>query len=90
MEEAELCRQVEEYASLFLTTEEIAALCGLETGTLRREIRQGTSDVAKAYRKGKLTSMLEIRRLTVEFAKKGSPQAEMLCREYLEKMESDE
>ena len=32
----------------------------------------------------------EIRRLTVEFAKKGIPQAEGFLREYLEKMEGNE
>jgi hypothetical protein len=40
--------------------------------------------------KGKIGSMLEIRRMTVDFAKKGSPQSEILVKEYIEKMESNE
>ena len=34
--------------------------------------------------------MAEIRKLTVEFAKKGSPKAEGFVREYLGKMEGSE
>jgi len=90
MEEAELTQKVEQYASLFLTPDEICLLCDLDPVQLRREIRLGRSPLARAYQKGKLSSMLEIRRLTVEFAKKGSPQAEILCKEYIEKMESNE
>lgn len=90
MEESELCRQVAEYASLFLTIDEICILCDLDSAQFRREIKAGKTRLAKAYLNGKINSMLEIRRLTVEFAKKGSPQAETLVQEYLEKMDSNE
>jgi len=90
MDEVELIRKVEEYASLFLTVDEICILCDLNPTELRREIRGKRTDLAKAYHRGKITSMLEIRRLTVEFARKGSPQAETLVNDYLEKMESNE
>jgi len=90
MDENELCRQVEEYAGLFLTVDEISILCDLDPSLFRREIRAGRSPVARSYLKGKIGSMLEIRRMTVDFAKKGSPQSEILVKEYIEKMESNE
>lgn len=85
-----MCRQVEEYAGLFFTIDEICILCDLDPVQFRREIRAARTRLAKAYLNGKINSMLEIRRLTVEFAKKGSPQAEILVKEYIEKMESNE
>ncbi len=90
MDDNEVYRMVEEYASLFMTIDEICILCALDPTQFRREVRNGTSKLARAYLKGKLESMVEIRRMTVEFAKKGSPQAETLIKEYLDKMESNE
>lgn len=86
----ELLNQVREYAGLFFTVDEIAILLDLDVVDFRREIRGKKTPLAKAYLKGKLESMAEIRRLTVEFAKKGSPQAEGFVKEYLEKMEGNE
>jgi hypothetical protein len=90
MDESEVYSKVEQYASLFLTIDEICLLCALEPTQFRREVRNGKSKLAQAYLRGKLESMVQIRRMTVEFAKKGSPQAESLVREYIEKMESNE
>ena len=78
--------QVKEYASLFFTIDEIAILLDLDVVEFRRQVRGKKSDLAQAYLKGKLESMADIRKLTVEFAKKGSPQAEGFVKEYLEKM----
>lgn len=90
MDERELAKQVEEYAGLFFSIDEICILCDLDPVTFRREVRAGSTTLAKAYHNGKINSMLEIRKLTVEFAKKGSPQAETLVKEYIEKMENNE
>ena len=86
----EIINQVKEYAGLFFTIDEIAILMDFDVVQFRREIRGKTSPLAKAYLKGKLESMVEIRKLTVEFAKKGSPQSEGFVKEYLEKMEGNE
>ena len=86
----EIINQVREYAGLFFTVDEIAILLDLDVVQFRREIRGKKSPLARAYLKGKLESMAEIRRLTVEFAKKGSPQAEGFVKEYLEKMDGSE
>ena len=90
MDQETTLQQIEEYASLFFTIREISLLLDLDPDLLRREIRHGRSDIALAYQRGKLKNLVAIRKMTVEFAKKGSPQAEMLVKEYVEKMESDE
>ena len=79
----EVIDQIEEYASLFLTIDEIALLLDLDANALRREILHGGSPIAKAYQKGKLMTIVEVRRQTVFFAKKGSPQAADLIKDYI-------
>ena len=86
----EILIQVKDYASLFFTIDEIAILLDLDVVEFRRQVRGKKSELAKAYLKGKLESMADIRKLTVEFAKKGSPQAESFVKEYLDKMNSSE
>ncbi len=81
---------IEEYAGLFLTIDEISLLLDLDPIQFRREISAGKSDNAKAYQKGKLQSMLEMRRQTVMFAKKGSPQAEAFVQEYIASQKQNE
>ena len=82
--------KVEEFASLFFTVDEISIMLELSSSDFRREVRYGKSDLAKAYHQGKLKTMVDIRRLTVEFAKKGSPQAEAFVKDYIEKQEENE
>ena len=82
--------QIEEYAGLFLTVDEIALLMNFDASELRRDIRHGKSDRAKAYLRGKLKSIVEIRKQTVMFAKKGSPAAENLVNGYLLKQQQNE
>ncbi|WP_372772116.1 hypothetical protein [Mangrovibacterium sp.] len=88
--EVSILDQVEEYASLFFTVDEIALLIDRDPVDLRREIRHGKSELARRYQKGKLGTMLEMRRVMVQFAKKGSPQAEMILKEFFQKMEGSE
>jgi hypothetical protein len=82
--------QIEEYAGLFMTIDEIALLIDVDTAELRRDIRHGKNDRAKAYLRGKLKSIVEIRKQTVMFAKKGSPAAENLVNGYLIKQQQNE
>jgi hypothetical protein len=81
---------IEEYASLFFTVDEIAMLIDVDTQELRREIKSNKTDAAKAYYRGKLKTQIELRRQTLEFAKKGSPQAETAMTEYLKKQNLSE
>ena len=73
---------IEDYASLFLTIDEIAMLMNLDAETLRREIRHKQSDLAKAYWRGKLRTVVAMRRQTLTYAEKGSPTAENLMQDY--------
>jgi hypothetical protein len=81
---------IEEYAGLFMTIEEIAVLIDVDQAELRRDIRGGKSERSRAYNKGKLNSVLEVRRQTVAFAKKGSPAAEELVQRYINKQSKNE
>ena len=81
---------VKKYAGLFLTIDDIAILLDLDPVVFRREVRGRNSELAKAYLKGKLESIVDIRELTVEFGKKGSPQAESFIKDYYERMEANE
>jgi uncharacterized protein HemY len=78
-----MVEKVEEYASLLLTIDEIAILLDIDAADLRREIRGGKSAMAKAYQRGKLKTIVEIRRQQVMFAQKGSPAAENLVNQYI-------
>jgi len=81
---------IEEYAALLLTIDEIAMLVDLDPAELRREIRFGKTDHAKAYHRGKLKTIVEVRKQTVMFAKKGSPAAEALVNDYIIKQKQNE
>lgn len=87
MEELEL---LEEYASLLLTIDQIALLLGIDATELRRLIRHGKNDHSKAYNRGKLKTIMEVRKQTVEFAKKGSPAAEALVNGFITKQLQNE
>ena len=73
---------LEDYASLFLSIEEIALLLDLDSESLRREIRFKKTDLAKAYWRGKLRTVVAMRRQTLTYATKGSPTAETLMQNY--------
>lgn len=86
----EIEKEIEEYAGLFLTVDEISLLLDIDPAELRRDIRHGKSERARAYNRGKLKSILEVRRQTVAFAKKGSPAAEELVQGYIVKQKNNE
>jgi hypothetical protein len=82
--------QIEEYAALFLTIDEIALLVDAKAEDLRREIKGQNTERAKAYLKGKLRTVIELRRQTLQFAQKGSPQAETAMLDFLAKQNLSE
>lgn len=81
---------LEEYASLLFTIDEIAILIKADPASLRRDIRHGKNLVAEVYFKGKLETMVAVRKNIIQFAKKGSPQAETFVKDYIEKQEQSE
>ncbi|MDR2065435.1 MAG: hypothetical protein LBP85_06995 [Prevotellaceae bacterium] len=80
----------EEYASLFFTVEEIAVILNINAPELRREIKANRTDLAKAYYRGKLKTQIKLRKQTLEFARKGSPQAEAAMTDFLKKQNLSE
>jgi hypothetical protein len=58
--------------------------------TWRREIKGQNTKRAKAYMKGKLRTVVELRRQTLQFARKGSPQAEAAMLDCLAKQNLSE
>jgi len=81
---------IEEYAALFLTVDEIAVLLDIDVQELRREIKGIITDRAKAYHRGKLKTTIELRKQTLQFAQKGSPQAESAMLDFLSKQKLSE
>ena len=82
--------QIEEYASLFCSLDEIALLIDVNEAELRREIRKKTSEPARYYFRGKLTTQVKLRRQTKLFAEKGSPQAEQTMKQLYERQCNNE
>lgn len=81
---------IEEYASLFLTIDEIALLIDCDASKLRREVRGKITDRTKAYHRGKLKTIIAMRRQMLDFATAGSPQAETFMVEFSEKQSINE
>ena len=69
-------QEIEDYASLLMTIDEIAIMLDFDIEEFRREVRGGKSLRAKAYVRGRMNAEIEIRRTVKAFAGKGSPQAE--------------
>jgi hypothetical protein len=82
--------QIRELAGLFFTIDEISMLVGIDREELAREIKFGHSEINNAYWIGKLEAMKTQRLQIVEWAKKGSPQAELQMVYYLQQMQESE
>lgn len=80
--ESPLETQVEELAALFFTIGEIADFTGLDEDNLREIIMSGEG-IAKAYRRGKLRTVVMLRFDARNYALHGSPQAAAEMKEYL-------
>lgn len=89
LSEEELTR-LEEYASLYLTVDEIAILLDVNTDDLRRDLKNKYSKNSKAYHRGKLQTTIALRRQTKLFAEKGSPQAEQMMLDFSAKQKLSE
>jgi len=90
MNEDEILQQIKTLAGLFFTIEEISIHLHLDESELRREIRGRKSAIAQAYWNGKLTQMIELRKDLVDFAKRGSNQADIIINELIKKQKSKE
>lgn len=72
----EQIQKVKEYASLFLSYEEIALLLQINSDDFIAEVTDEYSEVYKAYELGRLENEIEIRKQIIALAKLGSPAAQ--------------
>lgn len=75
--------KIKEMAGLFFTIEEIADFLGLNRRDLAIQVRKRETTISKAYWTGKFDKMIELRRKVVEYAQKGSSQADALVDQFL-------
>lgn len=86
----ELLENVEKYASIYLPISDMAILLEVHAEELRDSVRDKTSDVSKAYHKGKAASRLKLHHQEMLLAQVGSPAALENAHRNLLDMEDDE
>lgn len=82
--------EVENLSSYFFSCDEIAIVLDLEPADLEDELLDDSSDVYRAYQRGKLKSKLELRKSILTLAKQGSGPAQTLAMRLLDDLESRE
>ena len=87
---AEQISRIEEYAGYLMRITEIASLLDISPDLLKADISDKTTDVSRAYRRGKAKTMLVLRKQELDLAKVGSPLAVQLTAGYLMDMNDDE
>lgn len=86
----ELLEHIEKYASIYMPISDIALLVGMEPERLRELVADKSTDISKAYRRGKVASKVRIRTQEMKLAMVGSPLALENARKNLLDMEDDE
>ena len=82
--------QIEKYASIYLKISDIAVLLDIPADIMRDDIADRTSDVSKAYRRGKAASKVKLHSQEMMLAQVGSPLAIENAHRNLLDMEDDE
>jgi hypothetical protein len=90
MNEDDILKQIEFLAGLFFTIEEISIRLNINETELRREIRGKISPRAQAYIKGKMDQILELRKELINYAKRGSNQADTIVTQLINKQKQAE
>ena len=86
----EQIEQIEKYASIYLPITDMAMLMNIPADMLRDEIRNKSTDVSKAYRRGKAVSRVKLLNQEMMLAQVGSPLAIENAHRNLLDMEDDE
>ncbi len=81
--------EVEAFGAAFMKPEEIAVIMELEPVGLRAAIEDQSSAVAKAYKKGFLSSKFQVNRKIVDLAKAGSSPAQAMANKLIQDIEFD-
>ena len=87
---AEELTLIEKYASIYLKISDIAVLLDIPADILRDDIADCSSDVSKAYRRGKAASKVKLHSQEMMLAQVGSPLAIENAHRNLLDMEDDE
>ena len=86
--ESEL-EQIERFASIYLKISDIAIILDIPADILRSDIANRTTDVSKAYRRGKAASKVKLHSQEMMLAQVGSPLAIENAHRNLRDMEDD-
>ena len=86
----EQLEQIEKYASIYLPITDIAMLMDIPADMLRDEIRNKSTEVSRAYHKGKAASRVKLHHQEMLLAQVGSPLAIENAHRNLLDMEDDE
>lgn len=82
--------KIEKYASIYLKISDMATILDIPADVLRVEIADRSTDVSKAYFRGKAESKIKIHEQEMILAKVGSPLALENAHRSLLDMEDDE
>lgn len=83
-------QQIEQFASIYLTISDMAAILDIPADVLRADIADRGSAVSKAYRRGKAATKVKLHSQELMLAQVGSPMAIDNAHRNLLDMEDDE
>ena len=83
-------QQIEKFAAIYLKISDIAVILDIPAEVLREDIADRSSQVSKAYRRGKAASKVKLHSQEMTLAYVGSPLALETARQNLIEMEEDE
>lgn len=82
-------QQIEEFVSIYLKISDMAVILDIPADILRSDIADRTTDVSKAYRRGKAASKVKLHSQEMMLAQVGSPLAIENAHRNLLDMEDD-
>lgn len=88
--EKEILSQIEKFASIYLKISDMAVILDIPADVLREDIADRSTDVPKAYRRGKAASKVKLHSQEMMLAQVGSPLAIENAHRNLLDMEDDE
>lgn len=86
----EQIEKVKELAACLTPISDMAILLDMDLDTLRLDVRNKNTAVARAYHRAKADTALKLRKQEIELANVGSPLAVQLTNGYLLNMDADE
>jgi len=88
--EPDMIPELEQFASLMFTLEEISLILEVDYGELRSFLNDPVSDYLKAFRRGRLRREAEVRESIFKLAHNGSSPAQMTALKLIENAKMDE